>query len=263
MKKLLFMLVCALLPITLWAQENEPYAVLSDNNTVLTFYYDDQKAARNGMGMTLSEGGLPEWAANRRDITSVVFDSSFGEYHGLTNITNWFNCDNLTLMTGMEYWNTDNVTVMYDTFAGCSKLETLDLSHFNTAMVTDMRFLFASCSSLKTIYVGDKWTTGQVQESESMFSGCISLVGGAGTTFDANHTDYTYAHIDGGTANPGYFTAASSSGLQAGMIIIDGQWNGIWEGSLSNGTAVMIDRKRWVSNIPLPITARCPREPRF
>ena len=241
MKKLLFMLVCALLPITLWAQENEPYAVLSDNNTVLTFYYDDQKAARNGMGMTLSEGGLPEWAANRRDITSVVFDSSFGEYHGLTNITNWFNCDNLTLMTGMEYWNTDNVTVMYDTFAGCSKLETLDLSHFNTAMVTDMRFLFASCSSLKTIYVGDKWTTGQVQESESMFSGCISLVGGAGTTFDANHTDYTYAHIDGGTANPGYFTAASSSGLQAGMIIIDGQWNGIWEGSLSNGTAVMID----------------------
>ena len=241
MKKLLFMLVCALLPITLWAQENEPYAVLSDNNTVLTFYYDDQKVARNGMGMTLSEGGLPEWAANRRDITSVVFDSSFGEYHGLTNITNWFNCDNLTLMTGMEYWNTDNVTVMYDTFAGCSKLETLDLSHFNTAMVTDMRFLFASCSSLKTIYVGDKWTTGQVQESESMFSGCISLVGGAGTTFDANHTDYTYAHIDGGTANPGYFTAASSSGLQAGMIIIDGQWNGIWEGSLSNGTAVMID----------------------
>ena len=92
MKKLLFTLVCALLPITLWAQENEPYAVLSDNNTVLTFYYDDQKAARNGMGMTLSEGGLPEWAANGRDITSVVFDSSFGEYHGLTNITNWFNC---------------------------------------------------------------------------------------------------------------------------------------------------------------------------
>ena len=208
------------------ASNPKPYAVLSDNNTVLTFYYDDQKVTKNGMGMTLSTGGLPEWAANRRDITSVVFDSSFGEYHGLTNITNWFNCDNLTTMTGMEYWNTDSVTVMYDTFAGCSKLETLDLSHFNAANVTDMRFLFASCSSLKTIYVGDKWTTAQVQESESMFSGCYSLVGGSGTTYDANHTDHTYAHIDGGPSDPGYFTDIADTArvekLNAPTIRFDG-----------------------------------------
>ncbi len=26
----------------------EPYAALNENNTVLTFYYDDQKEARNG-----------------------------------------------------------------------------------------------------------------------------------------------------------------------------------------------------------------------
>ena len=31
------------------AVQAEPYAVLSADNTVLTFYYDDQKAARNGM----------------------------------------------------------------------------------------------------------------------------------------------------------------------------------------------------------------------
>ena len=39
-----------------------------------------------------------------------------------------------------------------------------------------------------------------------MFLNCSNLVGGAGTTYSADHTDYTYAHIDGGTANPGYFT---------------------------------------------------------
>jgi hypothetical protein len=35
------------MPMKLWAQE--PYAVLSEDSTVLTFYYDDQKAARNGL----------------------------------------------------------------------------------------------------------------------------------------------------------------------------------------------------------------------
>ena len=41
-----------------------------------------------------------------------------------------------------------------------------------------------------------------------MFYGCTSLVGGAGTTYSANHVGATYAHIDGGTSNPGYFTAS-------------------------------------------------------
>jgi hypothetical protein len=31
-------------------------------------------------------------------------------------------------------------------------------------------------------------------------------VGGQGTTYDPNHIDKTYAHIDGGPSNPGYFT---------------------------------------------------------
>ena len=39
-----------------------------------------------------------------------------------------------------------------------------------------------------------------------MFNNCTSLVGGQGTTYDDSHIDKTYAHIDGGTSNPGYFT---------------------------------------------------------
>ena len=35
----------------------EPYAVLSDSNTVLTFYYDDQKTARGGMDIGPFYGG--------------------------------------------------------------------------------------------------------------------------------------------------------------------------------------------------------------
>ncbi len=39
-----------------------------------------------------------------------------------------------------------------------------------------------------------------------MFYGCTSLVGGQGTTYEANHIDKAYAHIDGGPSDPGYFT---------------------------------------------------------
>jgi hypothetical protein len=57
-----------------------------------------------------------------------------------------------------------------------------------------------------------------------MFAYCSSLVGGQGTTWDAsNPTDKTYAHIDGGPSNPGYFTA-KNAGLR-GDVNHDGQVN--------------------------------------
>ena len=56
--------------------------------------------------------------------------------------------------------------------------------------------------------------------SDCMFQNCYSLVGGAGTTYDANHIDVTYAHIDGGPSNPGYLTGAA--GLK-GDVNGDGQ----------------------------------------
>ena len=39
-----------------------------------------------------------------------------------------------------------------------------------------------------------------------MFSECYSLVGGRGTEFSQDYTGVDYAHIDGGTSNPGYLT---------------------------------------------------------
>jgi hypothetical protein len=39
-----------------------------------------------------------------------------------------------------------------------------------------------------------------------MFRGCDKLVGGKGTKYRVTNVDKTYAHIDGGESNPGYFT---------------------------------------------------------
>ena len=102
---------------------------------------------------------------------------------------------------------------MFGMFWICKKLTSLDLSGFNTAQVTDMGAMFWKCSELQTIYVGDGWSTAAVTGSSRMFEDCTKLKGGQGTTYNANHVDKTYAHIDGGPSNPGYFTYKKPSGI--------------------------------------------------
>jgi hypothetical protein len=80
--------------------------------------------------------------------------------------------------------------------------------------------MFVGCTNLRTIYVGNGWSTAAATGSEQMFYNCSNLVGGQGTTYDANHIDKAYAHIDGGPSNPGYFTAKNAS--QRGDVNHDG-----------------------------------------
>ena len=154
---------------------------------------------------------------NTANVTRMM--AMFENCSGLTslNVTN-FNTENVTTMRGMfhgcsglnsldvTYFNTTNVTDMCDMFAWCSGLTSLDLTNFNTANVTDMNVMFTNCSNLKTIYAGEAWSTEKVTESDDMFTNSTALVGGMGTVYDANHVDAAYAHIDGGSSNPGYFT---------------------------------------------------------
>ncbi len=110
----------------------------------------------------------------------------------------------------LSSFDTSLVTNMNNMFAQCTNLTCLDLSSFITSRVTDMFRMFFVCVNLKTIFVGEGWTTSAVTNSEGMFSSCRSLVGGAGTTFDPDHVDAAYAHIDGGSSYPGYFTEKNS-----------------------------------------------------
>jgi surface protein len=92
-------------------------------------------------------------------------------------------------------------------FRDCESLTSLDVSNFNTSNVTDMKAMFANCANLKTIYAGAGWIIGKDTDSEGMFKNSTKLVGGKGTIFSPDATDASRAKIDGGKANPGYFTA--------------------------------------------------------
>ncbi|MDE5571902.1 MAG: DUF285 domain-containing protein, partial [Prevotella sp.] len=157
-------------------EPTEAYAVLSDNNTVLTFYYDNQKAARNGMSVGPFKDSLEkEWDNNSKDITSVVFDVSFANDSTLTSTTLWFRgFENLKVIAGIENLNTSNVTDMVDMFHDCSSLASLDLSSFNTANVTNMNSMFFGCSSLASLNLSG-FDTSNVTDMVGMFLGCASL----------------------------------------------------------------------------------------
>lgn len=116
-------------------------------------------------------------------------------------------------------WNTANVTDMSRMFCQCKLLTSLDLSSFNTTNVTDMNHMFSGDSELTTIYVGDKWNTDNLSATQTwsgeengwvdMFEGCTSLKGEQGTTYDSNYVGKEYAHVDGGTSNPGYLSTVA------------------------------------------------------
>ncbi|MBP3786854.1 MAG: BspA family leucine-rich repeat surface protein [Prevotella sp.] len=151
----------------------------------------------------------------------------FSGCYGLTSLdVSGFKTDNVTSMDMMfincfgltsldlSNFNTSSVTGMDKMFNSCSGLTSLDLSSFNTASVTNMNGMFEGCSGLTTIYAGDGWNITAATTGAGMFFGCTNLVGGAGTVYSADHVDYTYAHIDGGTANPGYFTDKNATPLE-------------------------------------------------
>ena len=262
-KALLFRLavLVAAMMCALGAAAAEAYACYTPSNTTLTFYYDIQRSSRTGTTYDLNTGYADiGWQTDgtNASVTKVVFDPSFAGARPTTTSGWFYDMRNLESITGMSYLNTSEVTDMSYMFAGCEKLTSVDVSHFNTSKViymgrmfdlctrltsldlssfntshvAEMRSMFSNCSNLRTIYVGSGWSTAAVMYSTEMFWNCICLVGGQGTTWNSsNPTDKTYAHIDGGTSNPGYFTDKNAS--------LRGDVNGDGSVNISDVTALI------------------------
>ena len=171
------------------SQKPEAYAVLTDNENgegkTLTFYYDANKPTTGTVyNIPWNPIYAPNWAFNE-DITTVNFDPSFGDYHDLTHTYAMFALmEALTVINGLKYLNTENVTNMENMFYGCSALKTLDLSMLDTKNVTNMIDMFYGCSSLESINLDGKFNTVNVTDMLNMFADCQAL-----TTLDLSNFD--------------------------------------------------------------------------
>ena len=143
------------------------------------------------------------WNKYHADIQTVVIKNRIAPL----KMSAWFaDCSNLESIQGMNLLDDSNLEKMGSTFNNCKKLTELDLSSFTGAKLDNMYFTFTGCSNLKTIYSSEKFSTAKVTRYDNCFTGCTSLVGGAGTTYSSSNVGTKYAHIDGGPSNPGYFT---------------------------------------------------------
>ena len=161
------------------------------------------------------------------------FDTS-----NVTKMTRMFYNQSKLSDINLTSFDTSRVTSMSEMFTGCLNLVTLDLSSFDTSNVQYMGSMFtiptghSECGGicgfsfpdetfytntggglsdshpnmkLKTIYASNKFVATSANGG-SMFKYCTSLVGGTGTVYDPDNVGVTYAHVDGGASNPGYFT---------------------------------------------------------
>ena len=137
---------------------------------------------------------------------ATILDVSNFDTSNVTDMSSMFGNSEATTLD-LSNFDTSNVTNMNSMFLN-SQAATLDLSNFDTSNVKNMSSMFwnSKATNLKTIYGSSKFVTTAVTSSTNMFYGCTKLIGGAGTKYDSTKTDKTYARIDGGTSNPGYFT---------------------------------------------------------
>lgn len=143
---------------------------------------------------SLTSLDLSSWDTSSAEIMGSMFDG----------------CESLTSLD-ISSFDTSNVTTMYAMFQNCKALQTLDLSSFDTARNTITSSMFNGCTALQTICVSPAFVVTRVSASTStnMFLNCTNLVGGSGTTYSSSAINYLRAKIDGGTADPGYFSNCS------------------------------------------------------
>ena len=155
----------------------------------LTFFLTTKETLGENEYELNSGANPPGWKTHCKEITKVVFDTSFANAKP-TSCYQWFSlCENLKQIEGIKNLNTEKVTNMAYMFYYCLNLSSLDVSGFKTEKVTDMSGMFHSDSSVKLLDVA-KFNTANVKSMEYMFYYCYGLTSLDVTNFNtANVTN--------------------------------------------------------------------------
>ena len=165
---------------------------------------------------------------------ATAIDVSNFDNSKVTDMDGMF-ADSKASVINLSNFNTSSVTDMSYMFQN-SQATTLDLSNFDTSNVTNMNYMFQNSTKLTTIYVSDKFNTDNVTTSTNMFLSSTKLIGGAGTKYNSSYINKTYARIDNGTSNPGYFTDVADKNIPAPNSFSTDSWKTIAKAARINNT---------------------------
>ena len=159
---------------------NSNYELIIDNwvisnvdNSYITIFSGANKISARNLK-------LPKYA-------SRLFSNTDNNYSLQSiDVTGWnlTNCEDISSMfsgneyleeiTGLDIWDTSNITDMSFMFYYCSLLTELDVSSFDTSNVTDMSSMFYNCSSLTELDLSN-FRSDNLSKAESMFGECYSI----------------------------------------------------------------------------------------
>ena len=128
-----------------------------------------------------------KWIDDAHDITEAPRAKSLLEVldmttYALTDMNEMFRgCANVTSI--ICDWRTSNVRYLANTFEGCNRLDTLDVSEWDVSNVLNMFGTFKDCYLLTSIDVS-KWNTSKVDDMHKCFSQCRNL-----TSLDVGNWD--------------------------------------------------------------------------
>nr|MCR4924979.1 DUF285 domain-containing protein [Clostridiales bacterium] len=169
----------------------------------------------------------------------TTVDISTLSSESLTTMSGMFSgCSALTALEFPTAFTAQNVTSMQNAFKSCAALSSLNLENLAPAAIANMSYMFNSCSNLASLTLGNftlasgcsidymfgvcsklvtitvpdgtDWSS-TAASSTAVFGLCSHLVGGAGTTYSSSNIGSTYARVDRGTGEPGYFTSVDGS----------------------------------------------------
>lgn len=199
-----------------------PYVDLSnwDTSSARSFY-----AMFDGCN-SINNLDLSKWNTQNVYTVSWMFSGTF-KLTNLKGIENW----NVQNVKYIEYWfhncglseiklpdlKKNDINSLKHMFSFANNITEIDLTKIDMNKVTNLKETFAYCQKLKTIYVQNDYA-GTSNDSDT-FIDCTSLIGGAGTKYDPTFIDSTGARIDGGSSNPGYFTAISQKPIETGSVL--------------------------------------------
>ena len=198
-----------------------------DTGNVTTMYqmFNNSKATTIKGLNNFNTSNVTNMSAMFANSNATLLDVSSFNTGKVANMYQMFYNSKSTILD-VSNFDTGKTTDMRDMF-NTTIISTLDVSSFNTSLVTHMGGMFANNSNLKTIYASDKFNVGNVTSSTNMFKGCTNLMGGEGTRYNSSYVDKTYAVIDEGTTNPGYFTDSIDKDLPSPNSFSTDSWKTI------------------------------------
>ncbi len=161
--------------------------------------------------------GLENWDTSNVTNARALFykcknlsDINFLSNWNVSNIENMHDlfgfCSRITNIDALSSWNTQNVTSMRGMLRNLSELEDISpLNKWNLSNNKDLSAIFAGCTNLQTINLSS-WDTSKVENMSEMFSNCTNL-----KTIDMQNATFTQITESANYAN--MFNGVPSSAI--------------------------------------------------